>query len=697
MANGQFICDLIVNVNGSTVSAQMRYRHRSGGSFAYHDQNFPAPTMTIDGQVFRDTGFQGWVQRGINVGDVRTTNFSKECSNGGNITVTFSAGRGYRSDFEGSWSKTVSVTPTATSYGLSVTLVNAKWNYVTTKVAYTTLNGGNFRYIEGKILTADSTGYWPEEGVCKGRYLIDTEQNNPRIFYLNNEDASEKNGAINIRGCLAFKIAGGIFATNGSQRHLSPTIYYTPPAPLTELAVASQAYVSNNKTNITLKIVGGNSVNNNDVSVETEFRYQVDGGDWSSWTSAGSGKPWVAKTPNFTVNAGSYISVQARQKYQSSYSEIKTLSLGSYKVPQNVSIKANTITDNSIQITARRDAIGYPTSGPANIIVGVFTKNNNIFTELARRSAMAKTTLDRTDYTFTITNNGPMVGSPAFTINPNTKYYIGVYSGNLASGWASQSGDGRGQAYDYVEVYTSPSKPELVYVDSIIDPASGSGNYIANLRAVLPTLGGGAFTLTPKYRYSTNGGISWSNWNSLSPNTLSQDFSIAGLAPNTTVILEAKTDGVRDSSISTITFKTGQEVNLVTSLTWSFDELRRKNIIWKLKTGAAYAIAKNATLTIKGHTVELMANDTATVVEKSESLPETYTPNETLEWTLTVSTNSKTETLEGQITMPRPILGIMVNSDGTKKYITDIVQAGGDILPADDFKLDAGYRKMKII
>lgn len=108
MANQYFSCALDVWVDGATIYARMHYWRT--GTYYYQDTAFPNPTMTIAGQNFEDSGFGNWVRSGIDVGDVYTTTFSKTVSSNGTYGVSFNAGSGYRSDFQGSWSGSATVT-----------------------------------------------------------------------------------------------------------------------------------------------------------------------------------------------------------------------------------------------------------------------------------------------------------------------------------------------------------------------------------------------------------------------------------------------------------------------------------------------------------------------------------------------------------------------------------------------------------
>lgn len=107
MANVNFTCDLEAWRDGRTLHARMHYYRTDGLTYFYQDTSFPTPTMNLGGTVYEDTAFANAIHSGVNIGSVYTTEFSREVAGSGERTVTFTAGSGGRSDFAGSWSKTV--------------------------------------------------------------------------------------------------------------------------------------------------------------------------------------------------------------------------------------------------------------------------------------------------------------------------------------------------------------------------------------------------------------------------------------------------------------------------------------------------------------------------------------------------------------------------------------------------------------
>lgn len=153
MANASFTCVLDAWRDGQTLYGRMHY-YRSG-SFTYQDSSFPNPTMNLGGTVYTDTAFGDRVRAGITVGDVYSTTFSRTVAGTGDRTVTWSAGSGQRSDFAGTWSKTVNFPQTVTPpTGLSVTIAevgarSAKFNVSIS--SYGNPSSASGRWIEAGI------------------------------------------------------------------------------------------------------------------------------------------------------------------------------------------------------------------------------------------------------------------------------------------------------------------------------------------------------------------------------------------------------------------------------------------------------------------------------------------------------------------------------------------------------------------
>lgn len=160
MPNPNFTCVLDAWRDGKTLYGRMHY-YRSG-SYLYTDYSFPTPTMNLGGTVYYDNDFANRVHNGIYVGDVYSTTFSRTVAGTGDRTVTWTAGSGGRSDFEGTWSKTVNFPVEYTApTGLAISVVEVypdggKFNVSISSYGNPSSTSG--RYIEAAILNQNSYG-----------------------------------------------------------------------------------------------------------------------------------------------------------------------------------------------------------------------------------------------------------------------------------------------------------------------------------------------------------------------------------------------------------------------------------------------------------------------------------------------------------------------------------------------------------
>lgn len=699
MANGQFICELIVNVNGSTITAQMRYRHRSG-TFSYYDQNFPTPTMTIDGQVFQDTGFQNWVKGGIQVGDVRTTNFSKTCANGAR-TVTFTAGRGYRNDFEGSWSRTVTINAGPVEpQNPYASLISTKWNEVVMKTSVSgwgqtgagvPWHGG---FIRDKNSTLQNTTDASRSGM--GLKTVTREMEATFTFPAASYPLLTPKGAITIKGCLDFKI--GEFADNahtGHAEYISNEVFHTPPAPIDTVEVVKQSRASLTETTVTIAITGGDKTKNYDATVTTEYSYTATGGTPTEWTALPSVKsPWEKQQFEVRLPAGKQVEFRARQIYENQESEVKTTNFVVYRPLFGVKAKDITTTKDTIKGTVEIEDLGSPAEDFTQLEMGVTKKNTGLYEANPRIAISARVNVPNKTATITIGNFGSAkLSNPDFTIASNTKYYLGVYAYSPTIKFNAQTGDDWSNSAGYQEAITLPETTEVKFTNNELV----NNRVTTTLTATILSLGGEALELTPQYRYTSDRGVHWSEWGNLTPNLQSQSFTIPDLPFGATVIVESRTKSSKDqfSETSSYRYVTSDRPPIIEEFTYSFDELRRNKIKFHLKTSSVYAsnsITKNAILRISNREIRLMTNSTATEATVEDSLSN-YRPNTVLSYSLVAgSSDGANQALEGTIQMPRPIIGVVVYPNGEKKLITDAVSSLGPGSFPD--RLDASFTKL---
>lgn len=251
---------------------------------------------------------------------VNSTSFSV-----GTTDTSKSVGWSSSDGYSGSFTVTFPSGATAPSTP-SVSISSRTWNSVTGSVSissFGTPSSEANRYIEFGVCNSSNTAYG-------NPYRFATKKAVTSSSFTINNSSSTGSTAFSLKGCKSFKIGGYANNTKLSSNKLDSTTYYLPPAPLQTLSVASQT-VSDTADQVTVKlnITGGTSTDNENVTVTTEYRTNIAGAGWGSWTSAGTGTPWTTKNPTFTCRYGQSVQVQARQVYQSQYSAVKELSFTS--------------------------------------------------------------------------------------------------------------------------------------------------------------------------------------------------------------------------------------------------------------------------------------------------------------------------------------------------------------------------------
>lgn len=278
-------------VNGTTTSRSVA---ANTGSFAVNSTSFGVSSTQTSANV-------GW---------------SSSDGYSGSFTVTFPSGD----------------TPPS---GASMSFVSSTWNSVTLKGRVTNWGSGTGPSRHFSVIVTSVTGNTDWDG--KGRrekYISGNSTSDGTATISNSSYDAVLDGGINIRGCLAYK-CGMWYGTSVAGYCVGDyNIRYLPPSPLQTLSKTSESYAGSNKSNVTLSITGGNSTNNNNVSVSTQYRYSTNGGSsWTAWAAAGTGTPWTTKTAMIQVPCNTSIQVQARQVYQSQASETKSLTFTSMKTP----------------------------------------------------------------------------------------------------------------------------------------------------------------------------------------------------------------------------------------------------------------------------------------------------------------------------------------------------------------------------
>lgn len=226
MANQYFTCVLDAWRDGDVLYGRMHY-YRSG-SYTYTDTSFPTPTMNLGGTVYYDNDFANRVHSGIVVGDVYSTTFSRTVAGSGDRTVTWSAGSGLRSDFAGTWSKTVYFPEKYTDpSGLSISIVEKYTNGAKFNVSlssYGNPSGEAGRYIEAGIMAQNSYG-------STYRYTHGPHGSSSMSQQITVTNSTYTGGSLSIKANTQYYYGG--YATN-TQRNISKvqgTFVTLAPAP----------------------------------------------------------------------------------------------------------------------------------------------------------------------------------------------------------------------------------------------------------------------------------------------------------------------------------------------------------------------------------------------------------------------------------------------------------------------------------
>lgn len=305
-----------VTRSGNTVTLSNMSLALSWPSYAYGSYNV---TFTINGtatsrSMAANTSTFAVDSTSLSVGTTATSaNVSWSSSDGysGSFTVSFPSG---------------GTSPT----GLATQVTARTWNSATMKTS----------------VTSWGTGAGPNRLVIhlSPTYNNDTYMRQAEASYspftatINNSTSTGTHQAFTMKGCHT--LYPWIYAYNGTiEAKTWGSAFYLPPAPLQTLSKSAESYAGSNKSNVTISITGGNSTNNNNVTVTTQYRYSTNGGStWTAWTSAGTGTPWTTKTASFQVPCNTSVQVQARQVYQSLSSDVKSLTFTSMKTPARLYI-----------------------------------------------------------------------------------------------------------------------------------------------------------------------------------------------------------------------------------------------------------------------------------------------------------------------------------------------------------------------
>ncbi len=210
-----------------------------------------------------------------------------------------------------------------------------------------------------------------------------------------------------------------------------------------------------------------------------------------------------------------------------------------YSNPTGLSVSIASKTYNSASFNVSVSSYGTPGSANGRYIEAAIL-NSSSYGNPYRYATASNTTSSK----ITV-NNSSAQGSTAFTITGNTTYHYGAYASNTQRSISTVAG-----------TFTTLCPPL-----SALTFSSQSYKTYNTVNAVINwtrQTDGGALARTLNYRYSTDGGSTYTSWTSAGTVTAtSSSFTVSGIPTSKTVILEAKlTTTAGDSTTKSVTFTT---------------------------------------------------------------------------------------------------------------------------------------------
>ena len=256
------------------------------GSYFYQDQSFPNPTMNLAGTTYTDTDFGNRVRSGIYVGDVYSTTFSRTVAGTGDRTVTWSAGSGSRSDFAGSWSKTVNFPVEYTApTGLSISVLEVypdggKFNVSIS--SYGNPSSASDRYIEAQICVGNDYS-------STRKYKHGTHGASSLTQQITVTNSDYTGGGLNIVANTQYYYGGYATNTQLTTSKIQGQFVTTAYAPTLGVKETGSDYAI---IEYSLKADGGYYAKN--------VQYSLDNG--TTWVTAATINSSSATTSTFTIN-----------------------------------------------------------------------------------------------------------------------------------------------------------------------------------------------------------------------------------------------------------------------------------------------------------------------------------------------------------------------------------------------------------
>ena len=509
MANPYYTCELESWVSGNTVYARMHFYRKDGATYHYKDPSFPAPEVVIDGTTYYDTGFSDWVHNGIDIGDVRTTTFSKTCGSNGTKNISWKGSCGGRCDFEGTWYASQYV-----NYyieGLWANNLRRSQESFTMNVYLSNWGAGtNYRELQCWTYNASS--------------LTTPRRWQPVYGGASSGDITVSNsssGDLQIRGNTLYTL--GVYADNGSTNTGSIRYGDATTLPYKDTLSLKKAHALSLDIDYSVPADGGR--------YDKTLQYSIDNG--SSWITYDTISGGNAKTGTFTITGLAPIT--------------------------QYTIKSRVTTNNATYIV-NNDDITVSTIGPDTPTLSVDSfGNDNIVWKYGTSTfgggtdGLVRLYVDQTATPETEVDTYDQTGDHtfSFTALPNTEYKArsraeSTFSGELVySEWSN-----------VVSQITLPPAPTANSIGVLqYDTAT---TVTVRTNTTIPS-DGGHYPKTLEYRYKLGTG-NYGAWTTATTHSgtsaLNYNIDIAGLPVDTLVTVEIRTSttaGTTDTSTISIT------------------------------------------------------------------------------------------------------------------------------------------------
>lgn len=429
--------------------------------------------------------------------------------------------------------------------GANVTYSSSTWNSITATSSVASWGTGYTGTPNLEQIVVDpsaNASNWTTKG-RRAKQNATTATSSTQAVTNNNSVTFD--GGINIKGAMDYKLAVWANTNLANTSYFRDTTYHTPPAPLQSIEYSQTR--GSSSVSVALTITGGTSTNNYGNTVTTYYCYSTNGGStFTNWTSAGTGTPWTAKSATISVPFSSSIVVKAKQTYSGLDSAEKSVSFTSLSgvAPSGANIVFGSSTWNSVTATASVSSWGSGYTGTPkleHIVVDPSATSSN-WTSKGRQVLSTSTTSTSKSQTVTTSNSTATSGGYAIKGAMNFKLASrGVTSAGTTSYFRDTTYYTPPAPLQSI-TYTQTQNSTNVTVNATITGGNSSNNY--------------GNTVTTYYRYSTNGGSSYTNWASAGTGTPWTGKNISfNCAYGANVIIKAKqTYQSKDSNEYTVSF-----------------------------------------------------------------------------------------------------------------------------------------------